>query len=229
MKNNIKKIEKLTEKYINKKYPNGILVKEFGNIKTQTRPDYALFLRDKIIFFELKGNSDSLTRLDRQVFLYRKIADQLVLILDKKHNSKKALYYNKNGAGILFYKKKKFNKNLEFAKTDPFMVTDIINLLYADELKIILEPFESKFGFLFNQETRIAAIKYIFTQLEIKEIAHNILYNRMRNWDNNGRPDFYGIGELSIRINNLSCKAQMYKEFLVNFTFKKNNKNCLFS
>jgi hypothetical protein len=232
MKNNIKKIEKATEKYLKYKYPKGIIVKEFGNIESKTRPDYAVFLRDKIIYFELKGNSDNLARLDRQVFLYKKIADQLILILDKKYKNKQTTFYNKrNNVGLIFFDKK-FKKNLDlrlsFAKEEPFNVTDIIYLLYGEELKILTEDLERDFGKLSTKESRIMAIKYIFTQLEIKEYAHEILFNRMKEWEKNGKPTFYGNGTLNKKIKLLDCKSRLYKEFLINFTFIKNRKHFLF-
>ena len=69
VKNSLPKIEKKVEKFFKEKFPNGIIVKEFSKTNVESRPDYAIFLPDRIIYIEIKGSKDNESRLDRQMHL----------------------------------------------------------------------------------------------------------------------------------------------------------------
>jgi len=216
MKNNIKTIEKHVEKFIKKNYKDAIVVKEYSRLNLESRPDYALFLEDRIIFIELKGNKDTFARLDRQVFYYKRLADELIVVLDKKHNKKRAIELNRKGIGIIFYKKKKLKTKFIDSKCEPFMVSDILKLLYAEELKLFLSFIEENNPNLKikSMSDRFYLIKAIYTQIEIKELAHNIIYNRMKKWKENGCPEFYGYGKLTKMIRFKDTKTIMFFNFL---------------
>ena len=214
-KNNIKKIEKKVEKYIKKKYPQGILIKEYGRVNLESRPDYAIFLPEKIIFIELKGNRDTFARLERQIHFYKRLADELIIVLDKKHNRQKAIeLHKKKGLGFISYKNKNLNKKYEKARYEPFLVTDILKLLYGEELKLFLKDIENKELRCNTINDRYLAIKAIYTQFEIKELAHNIIYNRFKKWKENEYPSMYGYGFLSKELKHINNKKEMFLDFV---------------
>jgi len=230
-KNNIVKIEKSIEKYLKKMFPAAIIIKEYGRTGTESRPDYAVFLKDKLIFIELKGNKDTFTRLDRQVHFYTRLADQLIVVLDKKHNRNRAIALTKKGVGIIFFdqdkpKKKRLNFDLSFSRYDPFSVTDILNLLYSQELKLFLNRIDTPQTRLTSLNDRFLAIKAVFSQFEIKKLSYNILFNRISSWNKSGRPDTgYGYGSLTMKIEFLESKRLMYANFIIDHCTTFNNRN----
>lgn len=227
MKNNIKKMEKSVEKFLKRAYPDGIIIKEYGRVGIESRPDYAVFTQNKIIYVELKGNKDSPNRLDRQMFFYKRMADKVILVLDKKYSRNIALKYSKRGISVLYFKskKKKLDTKLGFANYNPFEVTDILKLLYSEELKYFTQDFENSQTMIKNMEDRMKIIKAIYSQLEIKEMATEILFNRMSAWHNAGRKESnYGFGRLESKIFFKETKREMFMKFLYHYSTIENNK-----
>lgn len=220
IKNSLKKMEKKVEKFFKTSFPNGILVKEFGKTNVESRPDYALFLPDRIIYIELKGSKDNESRLDRQMHLYKKIADQVILVLDKKFDPKIAATYSKMGIGVIYFRGKKQDFDFTYfnSKFDPFEVTDSLRLLFAEELKFILKSFENSEVKFKNQDDRIKAINAIFTRFEIKNIVQKILYNRFKYWESIDRPKDYNyklhLTDFSFKIFDIEAKKNLFIDFI---------------
>lgn len=220
VKNSLPKIEKKIEKFFKENYPNSILVKEYSKTNVESRPDYALFLPDRIIYIELKGSRDSDSRLDRQMHLYKKLADQVFLVLDKKFDIKVAETYSKMGIGVIYYRGKK--KDLDFtyfnSKFNPFDITDSLRLLFAEELKFILSSFENSETKFKNQEDRIKVINAIFSRFELKNIVQKILYNRFKFWESLDKPSDFNyklhLKEFTIKIFDIEAKKNLFIDFI---------------
>ena len=220
IKNSLPKIEKKVEKFFKENFPSGIIVKEFAKTNVESRPDYAIFLPDRIIYIEIKGSRDNDSRLDRQMHLYKKLADQVFLILDKKFDIKIAENYSKMGIGVIYYrgKKKDFDFTYFTSKFNAFEVTDNLKLLFSEELKFILSSIENSEVKLRNQEDRIKVINAVFSRFEIKNITQKILYNRFKYWESIDRPATFNyklhLADFSFKIFDLEAKKNLFIDFI---------------
>jgi len=170
-KNNLKLMEKKVEIFLKKEYPGCFIKKEFGRQGYAVRPDYAVFTKEKLIFVELKGNKDTLGRLARQLFHYQRVADSVILITDKKYS----LDLKGRGIGTATFKKKKL-KDIIMPGTFPDRVTDILFMLFSQELDEMLGFLNVKFNSISSKRN---AIKAIYSQFEIRKYVYEILYSRV--------------------------------------------------
>ena len=152
--------------------------------------------------------------------LYKKLADQVFLILDKKFDPKIAENYSKMGIGVIYYrgKKKDFDFSYFKSKFNPFEITDNLKLLFSEELKFILSSIENSEVKLRNQEDRLKVINAIFSRFEIKNIAQKILYNRFKYWESIDRPANFNyklhLIDFSFKIFDLEAKKNLFIDFI---------------
>ena len=127
-------------RYLHKKEKNHICVPEVNIWGEQRVVIDMLCVNSKITIFEIKSEKDTTKRLDRQVSKYKKCADEVYIVADKKH-IQKALDYEE--CGVMLIKPRGF----EIVKEAPRLKPDIDRLFYFltfDELKETLKGVKGK-------------------------------------------------------------------------------------
>lgn len=171
---NEKQIREEAKKYLLEQF-NGIIIDEFKGGDMITRPDLACINHEAIIMCEIKGNKDTLTRLENQVKDYFRVANVVILFLDIVHKDK----YEKMKDKLPYHYLLWFNNGIIEKQYNfwikPFKI-DIFHLLWAKEKTQLLKIFKG-----FSSIGNCKYTEYIFAIYapnEIIKYSFELFYER---------------------------------------------------
>lgn len=214
LKNNELEIREKVKEFFTQKY-NGIIIDEFTGGSMTTRSDVTCISKEHIIMAEIKGNKDSLTRLQNQVQDYSRYSNRVYVILDEIHR-KKFEKISLRGANITvaFYKDGEFDRDLSDKSYYNYTPHNhhLSELLWAEESRELLYPL----GTPPKNINSGWAVDYCYTGHELAYLSFAIIRDRWERLAAQGVRFFKGFqgGRLTLEIPHIEHKQKLLREFI---------------